>query len=228
MADYLGQVKAHLFKNLDEKYGKALWRSLPIILVFTVPAVWSDLAKDRTLEAIKKAGFNVLEFPQMVQQPTLITEPEAAALYTIKTLRLSAQGSQFAINDGFIICDMGGGTVDMISYKVNKLDPVAVEEITVGCGDQCGGSFVDRSFLRWLEMKLGTVDFLKISECRSEHMPRTSLSKKLARMLQDFTLEAKSGFSGTETSYIRLPTPLCSLPDDDARDIREGEIKIMP
>lgn len=158
----------------------------------------------------------------------MTTEPEAAALYTIKTLHFSAQGSQFAINDGFIVCDMGGGTVDLISYKVNKIDPVAVEEVTVGCGDQCGGSFVDRAFLKWLEMKFGTVDFLKISDCRSEDLPRTSLSKKLARMLQDFNLESKSGFSGTETTWIRLPSPLHTMPDDDIRGIREGEIRITP
>ena len=228
VADYLTQVKAHLIKNLDQKYGKALWRSLDVTLVVTVPAVWTDLAKDRTLQAIEKAGFNKLELPQLTQQPVLITEPEAAALYTIKTLRLSAQGSQFAVNDGFIMCDMGGGTVDLIAYKVNKIAPVAVEEITIGCGDQCGGSFVDRAFLKWLEAKLGTVDILKISHSRSENMPRTSLSKKLGRMLQDFTLEVKSGFSGTETSYIRLPNPLSSIDLDEDKGIYEGEIQITP
>lgn len=228
VADYLAQVKAHLIRNLDQKYGKALWRSLPITLVVTVPAVWTDVAKNRTLQAIAKAGFNSLELPQLVQQPILTTEPEAAALYTIKTLQLSAQGSQLAVDDGFIMCDMGGGTVDLISYRVSKINPVAVEEITIGCGDQCGGSFVDRAFLKWLEMKLGTQDFLKISNCRSENMPRTSLSKKLARMLQDFTLEAKSGFSGSETSYIRLPNPLSSIDLDESRSIREGEVQITP
>lgn len=228
VADYLAQVKAHLIQNLDQKYGKALWRSLPMTLVVTVPAVWSDLAKDRTLQAVQKSGFNKFELPQISQQTILVTEPEAAAIYTIKSLQLSAQGSQFAMNDGFIICDMGGGTVDLISYRVNKVKPVAVEEVTVGCGDQCGGSFVDRAFFKWLEIKLGTHDFLKISDHRSEHKPGTSLPKKLSRMLQDFTLEAKSGFSGTEVSYVRLPPPLSSIDLDESRGIREGEIRIDP
>lgn len=228
VADYLAQIKAHLIKNLDQKYGKALWRSLPVVLVVTVPAVWTDLAKDRTLQAIDKAGFNKLEFPQLAQQPVLITEPEAAALHTIKMLRSSTQGAQFKSDDGFLVCDMGGGTVDLISYRVDKIDPIAVQEVTIGCGDQCGGSFVDRAFLRWLEIKLGTMDFLKISDCRSEDMPRTSLPKKLARMLQDFIIEVKSGFSGTETSYIRLPNPLSSIEEDESRGIREGEICITP
>jgi molecular chaperone DnaK (HSP70) len=86
ITDYLTQIKAQLFKNFDQKYGKKLWRTMPITLVATVPAVWSDLAKARTLDAVDKAGFNTREFPQPVNV-IITTEPEAAAIYTIKTLR---------------------------------------------------------------------------------------------------------------------------------------------
>jgi molecular chaperone DnaK (HSP70) len=86
ITDYLTQIKAHLIKNFDRKYGATLWRTMPITLVVTVPAVWSDLAKARTLEAVDKAGFNTRQFPQRVNT-IITTEPEAAAIYTIKTLR---------------------------------------------------------------------------------------------------------------------------------------------
>lgn len=85
VADFLGNVKDHLIKNLDDQYGQELWRTLPITLVVTVPAVWSDAAKDRTMDAICKIGFNITEFPK-VKRIVLATEPEAAALYTIKSL----------------------------------------------------------------------------------------------------------------------------------------------
>ena len=98
----------------------------------------------------------------------------------------------------------------------------------MGGGDQCGGSFVDRAFLKWLERRLGSEDFVKIVGCRSEDVPHTSLSKKAARMLQDFTLEIKSGFSGTETNYLRLPSPLNRIENDEARGICDGEITIKP
>jgi hypothetical protein len=45
VADFLAQVRAHLIRNLDDRYGNELWRSLSITLVVTVPAVWSDAAK---------------------------------------------------------------------------------------------------------------------------------------------------------------------------------------
>ncbi|KAF1845397.1 actin-like ATPase domain-containing protein [Cucurbitaria berberidis CBS 394.84] len=222
IADFLGQVKAHLIKNLDQKYGKTLWRTLPLTLVVTVPAVWADIAKAHTLEAVRKAGFNELEFPEL-NNTIMVTEPEAAAIYTIKALRGTTQDTQFKVGDGFIVCDMGGGTVDLISYRVAGLEPTVIEEATIGNGDHCGGSFVDRAFLKWLERRLGTEDFVDIAGCRSEDIPHTSLSKKAAMMLQDFTLEVKSGFSGTETNYLRLPG---AIADDDTRGICDGEIKI--
>ncbi|CAN9107961.1 unnamed protein product [Alternaria alternata] len=227
IADFLAQVKAHLIKNLDQKYGKVLWRSMNVTLVVTVPAVWTEVAKARTLEAVDKAGFNTSEFPQL-KNILMTTEPEAAAIYTIKSLRGTTQNSDFAVGDGFIVCDMGGGTVDLISYRVTGLGPTVIEEATVGGGDQCGGSFVGRAFLKWLERRLGTKDFVNIVGCRSEDVPHTSLCKKAARMLQDFTLEVKSGFSGSETNHLRLPSPLNSIEEDEARGIYDGEITITP
>jgi hypothetical protein len=226
VADFLAQVKAHLIKNLDQKYGKAVWRTLPITLVVTVPAVWSDLAKARTLEAVDKAGFNGLEFTQSVQT-VITTEPESAAIYTMKALKGTTQDTNFKLNDGFIVCDMGGGTVDLIAYRIAGLNPTRIEEATVGSGAQCGGSFVDRAFLEWLERRVGQDAFVGIAGCRSEEVPRTSLAKKAARLLQSFRYEAKGGFSGTETNFLQLPYPLSAV-DDKSKGIRDGDIEITP
>jgi hypothetical protein len=106
-----------------------------------------------------------------------------------------------------------------ISYRVAELEPTTLEEATIGTGDQCGGSFVERGFLKWLERRLGTADFVSIARERSEDLPRTSLSPKLSCMVQDFVLKAKSGFSSIETNFLRLPVPLSSVEDDEARGI---------
>jgi molecular chaperone DnaK (HSP70) len=227
VTDFLALVKGHLVKNLDEAYRRDVWMTLPITLVVTVPAIWSDAAKDRTLQAVRQAGFNTTQFP-LLEKTVLTTEPEAAAIYTIKTLRGNTQDQRLAVGDGFIVCDMGGGTVDLLSYRVAKLQPTSVEEVTVGTGDQCGGSFVDRAFLLWLERRLGTAHFIKIAGCRAEDIPRTSITAKLGRMVQDFTLEVKSGFSGHETNFLRLPPPLNVIEEDEARGISDGEIRITP
>ncbi|KAF9728578.1 hsp70 protein-like protein [Paraphaeosphaeria minitans] len=209
IADFLQHVKDHVLKTLDEEYGREVWTTLPIALVLTVPAMWSDAAKDRTLQAVLQAGFNNTYFPTL-KRSLLATEPEAAAIYTIKTLRGTTQGQRLAVGDGFVICDMGGGTVDLISFRVAELQPTVVEEATLGAGDQCGGSFIDRAFI----------------QC--EDIPRTSLTPKLGRMVEDFILEAKTGFSGKETYFLRLPSPLNAMDEDTARGISDGEIVITP
>jgi hypothetical protein len=144
----------------------------------------------------------------------------------MQSLRGSVQDDQFAVGDGFIVCDMGGGTVDMISYRVASLNPTTLEEATIGSGDQCGGSFVERKFIQSLERRLGTADFVTIAGTRSDDLPRTSLTPKMSRMIQDFVLEAKGGFSGTEKNHIRLPSPLNSIEEDHARRIYGGEIEL--
>ena len=85
---------------------------------------------------------------------------------------------------------------------------------------------MERGFLEWLERRLGTAEFISIVGEKSENLPRTSLSLKLSRMVQDFVLEAKSGFSGIETNFLRLPIPLSSVEDDEDRGIQDGEITI--
>jgi hypothetical protein len=227
IADFLAHVRDQLIKNLDRQYGKELWRTLPITLVVTVPAVWSDSAKDATLQAVRKAGFDKTFLPKL-KRTVLATEPEAAAIYTIQSLRGSVQDEQFAIGDGFIVCDMGGGTVDLVSYRIAGLEPTILEEATIGSGDQCGGSFVERGFFRWLERRLGTADFIAMTGGRSEDLPRTSLPAKVSRMLQDFVFEAKTGFSGAEINFLRLPAPLNAIEDDESRGIVDGEIMITP
>ncbi|PVI00348.1 Hsp70 family protein [Periconia macrospinosa] len=225
VADFLAQVKAHLIKNLDNQYGPNLWKSLPITLVLTVPAVWSDAAKDRTLQAFSQAGFNKVDLPNLESTITT-TEPEAAALYTINSIRGSVRNEQLKKGDGFVICDMGGGTVDLIAYRVSSINPTTIEEATVGTGDQCGGSFVERGFLTWLEKKLGVDDFVKIAGNKAQDLPRIALPAKMGKLIQKFTQDAKSGFSGTEEAWLGLPHPLGQIEEDEQRGISEGEIHL--
>lgn len=53
---------------------------LDLRFTLTVPAVWSDTAKDRTLNAAIQADIR----PQDI---TLVSEPEAAALYTLRSIQ---------------------------------------------------------------------------------------------------------------------------------------------
>jgi len=104
VADYLTEVRKHVYKELAELYGEALLGSLRKELVITVPAVWSERAKDLTLKAVSKAKFDAFKM-------SLVTEPEAAAIYTLKGMKEGPGKDQIQVGDVFVLCDAGGGTV---------------------------------------------------------------------------------------------------------------------
>lgn len=60
------------------------------------------------------------------------------------------------VGDTFVLCDAGGGTVDLITYKVSELRPtLKISEVNVGSGMLCGSTFLNRIFHKFLEDKLG-------------------------------------------------------------------------
>ena len=82
----------------------------------------------------------------------IISEPEAAALYALNAL----DPHKLKIEDTFMLCDAGGGTVDLITYKITSLKPILkLAEASPGSGSLCGASFLNRGFQEFLEEKLG-------------------------------------------------------------------------
>ncbi len=120
-ADFIGAIYRHALSEVGKKVPKDYLNLCQKHFVLSVPAVWSDAAKNATLQAARIAGI----FPV-----TLIKEPEAAALYTLHSLQFSIN-----IGDAFVVCDAGGGTVDLISYEVVELDPnLQLKELVPGTG----------------------------------------------------------------------------------------------
>ncbi|KAG2026582.1 hypothetical protein GB937_001363 [Aspergillus fischeri] len=109
-------------ETLRRRFGKAL-DGMEITYVLTVPAVWTDKAKNMTLTAATDAGISALDV-------ILVSEPEAAALSCLNASQLDT------LKDGdvVIICDAGGGTVDLISYCVKSVEPLELMEVTQGTG----------------------------------------------------------------------------------------------
>ena len=98
----------------------------------------------------------------MPKQLNLISEPEAAAVYTLQAI----QPNLLRVNDNFIVCDAGGGTVDLISYQIKQLKPLRLEESAKGIGKCCGAAFLNMRFEQHVRSKLGETAFLDICEKR--------------------------------------------------------------
>lgn len=99
--DYLTCIVNHLRKEaLPDRFGEIFLRNQQFSYVITVPAIWSNKAKDLTRQAAVGAGIA----PRSL---TLITEPEASALFCATLCK------EVDLHEGdrFLICDAGGGTV---------------------------------------------------------------------------------------------------------------------
>ncbi|PHH65262.1 hypothetical protein CDD81_3121 [Ophiocordyceps australis] len=142
---FLSCLHTHFISVLERRLSPGVVHSTPMDFVVTVPAIWSNAAKQATERAAAMAGFCG---SQRIQ---LISEPEAAALYTLKHLSPSVlqRGRRF------VVCDAGGGTVDLISYEVTREDKLEIKEVTEGTGGKCGSSMLNKRFRRYLKQTHG-------------------------------------------------------------------------
>jgi hypothetical protein len=76
---------------------------------------------------------------------------EAAAIYSLNQLGSPHMG----VGRKFVICDAGGGTVDLITYEIAGINPVQLREVTGGTGGKCGSSMLNNRFRRRLKQTHG-------------------------------------------------------------------------
>ncbi|KAH7008907.1 hypothetical protein EDB80DRAFT_574486 [Ilyonectria destructans] len=171
--DYLREIWRYTKEDIRKRVGDDDWEeTFTIHVVLTVPAMWSHAAKDKTLRAARDANL-----PANIK---LVTEPEAAAL---ATLHDKAEENALAPGDTFIVCDAGGGTVDLISYKVNQTNPLEIEECAIGDGGLCGSIFLDTSFEKHIRTLVGETQYANIKPIHK------------LRMMKMFELGVKRSFT---------------------------------
>ncbi|KAH7160459.1 hypothetical protein B0J13DRAFT_644084, partial [Dactylonectria estremocensis] len=171
--DYLRELWIYTKEDIRKRVMDDNWENTYTIhVVLTVPAMWSHTAKDKTLKAARDANL-----PRNIK---LVTEPEAAAL---ATLHDKANENALSAGDTFVVCDAGGGTVDLISYKVNKLNPLQIEECAISDGGLCGSIFLDTAFEKHICTLVGESKYAKIK-------PRHKL-----RMIEVFEVGVKRCFT---------------------------------
>ena len=111
----------------------------------------------------------------------IISEPEAAATYALDAL----DPHELKVNDTFVLCDAGGGTVDLISYTVSELRPLLkIKEASSGTGGLCGSTYLNRIFEHFLIAKFGQNDgweddVIEEASWFPDEVSRTNLSRHL-------------------------------------------------
>lgn len=76
----------------------------------------------------------------------LISEPHVAAMHVFETLE-----THIPPGSAFVLCDAGGGTVDVVSFRFCGRNPhVELQEIGSATGGQYGSVNLDSSFRKTL------------------------------------------------------------------------------
>jgi hypothetical protein len=152
-ADYLNRLWSHATSTLKSRFGEVFFEDVQIKLVLTIPAIWDHQAQEMTKMAARKAG--------MMNRPNtrleLVSEPEAAARYVF------SENLSLRVGDAFVVCDAGGGTIDLISYRVEKLDPLRLMMCSEATGDLYGAGFLDNAFERTVKAHIGADTYNALS-----------------------------------------------------------------
>ncbi|XP_061185642.1 heat shock 70 kDa protein 12B-like [Saccostrea echinata] len=173
-----------------------------IFWVLTVPAIWSEPAKQLMRAAALEAGIPG-------ESLTLALEPEAAALYTKEQalIRHSSDGKidlvPFIPNSTFMIVDLGGGTGDITVHEVQS--DHSLHEKNMATGGAWGGSRVNEAFLQiWKDILKS--DYTKCKENYPDEILEFEQSFEL--------LKRQVGEESTaDTLYISIPECIRDIPN---------------
>ena len=154
--------------------------------VVTVPAIWQDYQKGIMMEACNNAG--------LINQNTdkslfFALEPEAASLYCSRNKDIN----QDYLSKGkyYIICDLGGGTGDIVTHLVgyNK----TLEEIKSACGGNYGSNEIDKQIFNELINNIfgyknfnGLQDYLKKNNINEDEAIIFDEWCEFERQIKDF------------------------------------------
>ncbi|KAI0408294.1 hypothetical protein F4802DRAFT_618481 [Xylaria palmicola] len=196
VGEYLEVLWNHTLEQIRKAKGEII-EGMPFQVILTVPAIWPDDARNRMRDAARMAGiFNY----RLAGETTLefLAEPEAAAIATLPELD---NRGDLRIGDSFVVVDAGGGTVDIISYKINGLEPLLVSECVEGDA-LCGGAFLDNEFEMFLKCFVGEESWSMMSESDIRRM-----------MNNEWEHGIKKAFHGEPDYYtVELPNSVQHAP----------------
>ncbi|KAK4227814.1 hypothetical protein QBC38DRAFT_477037 [Podospora fimiseda] len=196
VAMYLREIWNHTLEHVRRMLQDAV-DECRFHIVLTVPAIWKDDARKKMEEAAQQAG---LLGPRACGKTTmqLLSEPEAGAISTFATMEGRPDIHE---GDAMVVVDAGGGTVDLISYKVDSLSPFVLSECAEGTGGLCGAVFLDQDFMSWLKQ------FSPLAPVWSK-----TPVKDLKRMIRDsWEHGIKQEFDGQDKEFT-IPLPYsCAL-----------------
>ncbi|XP_061188217.1 heat shock 70 kDa protein 12A-like [Saccostrea echinata] len=189
----LGVLVEQGMKDKDEAMQKIQW-------VVTVPAIWTDPAKEFMKEAAIRAGIDENKL-------LLALEPEAASLCCWSMHNQSPDGRKIITpGTSYTVLDMGGGTVDIVTHKVEENRALA--EIHPPVGGDWGGTQVNSSFLNLLIKLVGAPIITKF---------KNEKFFDYLEMMSEFEIKKQFiSFENDEEVVLKVPESLVRMFEDES------------
>ncbi|KAK4169551.1 hypothetical protein QBC43DRAFT_63954 [Cladorrhinum sp. PSN259] len=238
--DYLKEVLEQVRRDIESVKDPLTLMQFPIELIITYPAVWDNRAKGITFRAVVDAmKFTFRDISFIPGQIRFTTEPEAGANYIVRSAKAHDQVDDLGlrVKECFIVVDAGGGTVDLVTYRVDELEPgLKFTRVTPPSGGPYGANLIDKSFLHgFLPQRLGSqlhAQLLGVNGAQEKHgsaMHDFFEIRPGERMLLDRFQPIKFSFKGQNVDgpplldyHLSLPSAMSHVDDNPARGIRHG------
>ncbi|XP_052083884.1 heat shock 70 kDa protein 12B-like [Mytilus californianus] len=161
--------------------------------VLTVPAIWTDTAKQFMRKSAEKAGI-----PR--DKLTIAHEPEAASIYC-QTFPSAGCREIAEIGSRYMVADLGGGTIDVTVHE--KIPNGTLKEVTKACGNGCGITSVDDAFIQLFVRIFGG----PLLNSMKSDSPESYLYLMIS------IEQVKRTFQPTQTRKVNLTIPYATLDD---------------
>uniref|UniRef100_D8QFI8 Actin-like ATPase domain-containing protein n=1 Tax=Schizophyllum commune (strain H4-8 / FGSC 9210) TaxID=578458 RepID=D8QFI8_SCHCM len=181
----------------------------------TVPAAWDASGCNIMREAAIQAGLVASARAgdkDWRDRLHIITEPEAAAVHCAQLTDVH----KLKPSQTFIVCDAGGGTVDLAVYRIiGTLANLEIAEMAARSGANCGSLFLDLRFRELVKTLL---------EGHPAHLDAPSL----ANFMHSFSETDKLEYRGKadDDTYFHFTCFNVEDPDDPAVGLENGQLAI--
>ncbi|KAL3879598.1 hypothetical protein ACJMK2_031886 [Sinanodonta woodiana] len=194
-------LKEDMLKNIKDRLSSGHIKEDEITWVLTVPAIWTDAAKQFMREAAVKAGIKN-------DNLKIALEPETASIFcrllpVEKMIEGGGMGS-FKPGSVYMVLDAGGGTIDITVHEV--LSGGKLKELHKASGGAWGGTQVDEAYTQFL-----------ISLCKEDYLD----------IFRDFEIKKRDIAPDNDNKVtIRIPSSLKEIFEDESgEDLRKATMQ---
>ncbi|KAI8916450.1 hypothetical protein BC831DRAFT_486906 [Entophlyctis helioformis] len=226
--DYLSFISNFARDVVRQENDGGVLNDSEILWCITVPAIWDERGKNNVRQAATYAGIITEATKQSLR---IILEPEAAALYALKSMpELSGNN-----NAMFMILDAGGGTVDLTTHSISTnvgagIEPRLIEQ-SRGTGGLCGSTFVDRKFVGYMSEIVGAATLKRIQAERPDLL--VQVLQQWEQVKRNFRVTKRRGQVEMVDEAIQLPSAFVAMVPKSvrqqwARDSDSGQDDELP